>query len=66
MAELLVNVDFQFGDEVYIKTDLEQRLGIVTAVQLRQGSVAYEISRDLVITWVHSFEMSVEKNNDLL
>jgi len=66
MRKLEVEVAFVFGQEVYIKTDLDQQLGQVTAVTIREGNIMYEITRNMMITWCNSFELSIERNDNLL
>ena len=66
MRKLEVEVAFVFGQEVYIKTDLDQQLGQVTAVTIREGNIMYEITRNMMITWCNSFELSTEGNDDLI
>lgn len=56
------NPVFWFGDEVYLKTDRDQGLHIVTGLSLRPGGITYKLSKGTVETDHYDFEIATEKN----
>ena len=62
MAKILDN-KFEFGEQVYLKTDKEQDARIVTAICIRgNGSLTYELHCGEKSSWHSDIEISVEKN----
>lgn len=57
----LVNFKFDFGDEVYIIVDPDQRKRMVTGMICRPGGIAYECTGP-DIKWCYDFELSTEKD----
>jgi hypothetical protein len=53
---------FNIGDHVYIITDTQQDLGIITSIMITQGDLIYFVSRDNAIDRFYDFELSLEKN----
>lgn len=53
-----VTVDFVIEDEVYLRTDPEQRKFIVTAINLGPKDVTYKISYNTETYDVYGFEIS--------
>jgi len=58
---LRINNDFELKQTVFLKTDVEQRPRIVTAINVRIDSLTYELSCGVQSTWHVSFEISEEK-----
>lgn len=57
----IVNFLFDFGDEVYMKADPDQKVRIVTAMQCRPTGIAYECT-GLDTKWCYDFEITSGKN----
>lgn len=54
---------YEFGQEVYLKTDTEQKVRIVTGMLIRpNGCISYELSCGTETRWHYDFEISTEKN----
>lgn len=65
MKKLELEVEFFFGDEVYVKTDPDMALGQISAALVKPGnSILYEVTRDLVISYHNAFELTSEKRLD--
>lgn len=62
MVELTIKVAYEVGAQVYLITDPDQHIRIVTAVVLRQGGVVYELSYGLMANAHSSCEISNTKN----
>ncbi len=59
---MLLNIKYEFGDIVYLKTDLDQHPGVITGLQARPGgSITYEITRDDYSDWYYPEEISKDK-----
>ena len=56
-----IELSFEVGDEVYLKTDSDQAKRIVTGICMRINGLTYELSRGSnVTTWHYDFEISKE------
>jgi hypothetical protein len=54
---------FDIEQEVYLRTDIDQSVRIVTSIQIRANNLLmYEISCGVQTTWHYEFELSEEKN----
>lgn len=53
---------FNIGDHVYVITDKEQDLGVITAIMLTQNDIIYLVSRDNSIDRFYDFELSLDEN----
>jgi hypothetical protein len=62
MATMVISAEFNIGDIVYIKTDLDQHPCIVTGINIRPGHLSYMLTRDDVTGNYYDFEVSVIKN----
>lgn len=62
MAGMVISSEFQLGQTIYIKTDMEQKPYIVTAITIRPGHLTYQVTNSDVQCHFYDFEMSVEKN----
>lgn len=58
----IVNFVFDFGDEVYMRADPDQRLRIITGMICRPGGIAYECSGP-DIKWCYDFELTTDRNS---
>lgn len=58
-----IDVLFELGDIVYLKTDSEQLERMITGVCLREkGLISYEISCGERCGWHYGFEITTEKD----
>ena len=55
---MIVNNEFEIGQEVYLKTDEDQSKRIVTGIIVRQSGVLYYVSFDTNESVHYGFEMS--------
>ena len=55
-----IDIEHNFGDTVYLKTDIDQRPRIVTAIIVRPGCVLYEVNCAIEYSSHHNFEISVD------
>lgn len=53
---------FNIGDHVYIVTDKEQDMGIISSIMITQGDIIYFVSRDNLVDRFYEFELSLEEN----
>ena len=60
---MFINNKFNLGDIVYLKTDIDQRARIITAIKVRINDlIIYELSYTDVTTNHYEVEISSEKN----
>lgn len=60
---MVIDNKFQIGQEVFLKTDIEQKKRIVSAIIVRTGNcVYYEVCCGTESKWHYDFEMSLEKD----
>ena len=56
-----IDVDYDIGATVFLKTDEDQRPRIVTGISVRtEGLVMYELAQGSNSTWHYKFEISAE------
>ena len=54
---------YEIGEDVYLKTDVDQKLRIVSGFLMRgDNSCLYELSCGVETKWHYEFEICVEKN----
>lgn len=59
---MVISSAFELGETIYIKTDIEQRPYMVTAITIRPGHITYQVTNSDVNCHFYDFEISVEKN----
>jgi hypothetical protein len=60
---MVIDNKFNIGQEVYLKTDADQRLRMVTAIIIRPGnSYSYELTWGTDSRWHYDIEITTEKN----
>lgn len=57
-----MELKFKNGDIVYLVTDPDQYVGVVTGITIRQVGILYGVSRDGKEVWCYDFELSRDKN----
>lgn len=58
----VVDNAYEFGQTVYLKTDVEQKPRMVTGFLIRPISCTYELTQGTQISWHYDFEISTEKD----
>lgn len=53
--------NFDIGDFVYLRHDIEQRPRMVIEIRIRKYDIIYEVQSGTEISSHHDFEMSKEK-----
>lgn len=62
-----IDNEFDFGDEVYLVTDPDQSLRIVTTMSIMpKRLIMYELSKSEQASWHFDFEISRDKNLSML
>jgi hypothetical protein len=60
---MVIDNKFEIGQEVYLKTDIDQKLRIITAILVLPGNCyRYELSCGTDCRWFYEFEITSEKN----
>jgi len=62
---MTINNKFDIGDHVYIITDKEQDMGIITGILINPRDVIYFVSRDNDVGKFYDFELSKDENKIL-
>ena len=57
---MLIDNKFNIGDEVYLKTDSEQKCRLVTGLFIRATSISYELSCASEASTHYDFEITSE------
>jgi hypothetical protein len=55
-------IEYELGDYVYLKTDREQRVRIVTGISIRPHGITYALACETLETWHYIFEISKDKD----
>lgn len=60
---IVIENKYNFGDILYLRTDVDQEPRIVTAiVACPAGDILYELACGIVISKHYDFELATEKN----
>ena len=51
-----------YGDVVYLRTDIDQLPRLITGVLMRPNYVQYELSQETVASWHQEIEISTERD----
>ncbi|MBU6231328.1 hypothetical protein KGP36_01565 [Patescibacteria group bacterium] len=63
MKGMIIENEYDIGDTVYLKTDIEQYARLVTAITIRTGdNIMYEVSCGSTSSNHYGFEMARERN----
>jgi len=57
----IVEIQFDIGDEVYLRADPDQRIRFITGIMLRPTGIFYEAT-GFDAKWAYDFELSRERN----
>ena len=59
---MTITSKFDFGQKVYLKTDTDQSVRIVTSFECRPTGIIYQLSCGSSHSWHYEFEISEEKD----
>ena len=59
---IILDNKFSIGDRVYLETDVDQQVRIVTGLYFRKDTLTYGLSCGTTESWHYDFEICVEKN----
>jgi hypothetical protein len=60
---MVIDNKYDYEQQVYLKTDVDQKLRIVTGLLIRpNGLISYELSCGTECRWHYDFEISTEKD----
>lgn len=58
----IIEAAYDFGDLVYLKTDREQCLRMITRINVAPSGITYEATCGTQTSWHYEFELSTEKD----
>lgn len=59
---MVIESKYNIGDKVYLETDAEQNIRIVTGLNVRKTSVSYNLSCGVYESTHYDFEITTEKD----
>lgn len=59
---MVIDNKFDLGQSVYLKTDEEQLIRLVTGIQITTEGIIYRLINSTTETWHYDFEITKEKN----
>lgn len=60
---MVIDNKYGFGQEVYLKTDTDQKLRLITGILVRpNGCISYELSCGVDTRWHYDFEVTTERD----
>jgi len=59
---LPIEISYNIGEKVYLVTDTEQHIRLVTGIVIRRTSIMYEVSKGENCSTHYDFEISKEPN----
>jgi len=62
MPQGIYKVPFSIGDHVYLKTDVEQLMRIITAICINVSGAKYLLSYNTSDSWHYDFEFTAERD----
>lgn len=62
MSKGIYNVSFTIGDGVYLKTDPEQVMRIVTGINIRMSGVTYCLAYCTSDSWHYEIEITLNRD----
>lgn len=57
-----IEIKFQIGQIVFLKTDKDQEERIITEIWIKPGAVQYYVILDTLGSWHYDFELSTERD----
>jgi hypothetical protein len=62
---MTINNQFDIEDNVYLITDTDQSIRIITGIQISKGELLYRLANGTLDSWHYEFEISKDKNYKL-
>lgn len=59
---IVIGAAFDLGESVYLRTDPDQRMRLVTAISIRPGRATYELSFATTTSWHDVAEISRDRD----
>lgn len=59
---MVIDNKYEMGDTVYLKTDPDQKVRMVSAILIRPGFIEYKLDCGTDFSWHPDFVISIEKN----
>jgi len=59
---MVIENDFNLGQQVFLKTDVNQNERLITAIQISPNGLLYRLACGNSDSWHFAFEVSIEKN----
>ena len=59
---MIIDSKFNFEECVFLITDDEQRLRLVTGIQVTKNTIIYRLAYGVNESWHYDFEISKDKN----
>jgi len=63
---MVIDNKFQFGQTVFLKTDIDQFPRILTKMLLTPVGITYCLSAGCIETWHYDIEIAVEEDKELI
>lgn len=57
-----IDLKFKIGQDVYLKTDVDQKTRLIVGINIKPDGINYELSCADTSSWHFDFEISKEKN----
>ena len=55
-------IELEIGQEVYLKTDPDQKQRIITGICIRKGNISYIMMCETMESWHYAFEITTERD----
>lgn len=62
MIKKWVELEFEVGQHVYLKTDEDQKLRIIKSIWLQKSGVQYQLASGTSEAWHFDFEISIHQD----
>ena len=59
---MVIDNRFEISQEVYLKTDIDQKKRIITGLIITKNDIRYELASGVESTWHYDYEVSLEIN----
>ncbi len=59
---MIIENDFNLGQQVFLKTDANQNERLITALQISSNGLLYRLACGSSDSWHFAFEIGIEKN----
>jgi hypothetical protein len=59
---MIIDFKYKIEDIVFLITDTDQKIRIVTAIQITKNNVIYRLASEITESWHYDFEIATVKN----